>query len=584
MSTFDVWAPYARDIRLVVDGETHPLTPDGDRRGWWVSGVEKKDGQRYGFQLFDGNTWSDTIPDPRSRRQPDGVHGLSQVYEDHFQWSDEEWTGRALPGSVIYELHVGTFFPEGTFAGVEKHLDYLKELGITTIELMPVQPFSGTRNWGYDGVDWHCVHESYGGPDGLKRLINACHNKGLSVLLDVVYNHFGPVGNYTSMFGPYTTTGMTDWGNVVNYIGNGSDEVRRYVIDAARQWLTEFHADGLRLDAVQTIFDDGALHLLEELAILKAEVEAETGIPKTLIAESDQNDPKLVAPRGASGLGGFGLDAQWGDDLHHALHSLTSGETHTYYADFNSVNALAQTLNHVFYHNGTYSTFRGRTHGRPVDTSATPAFRFLAYTTTHDQTGNRPRGDRPSQYLTPEQQVLKAAVVLCSPFTPMLFMGEEFGATTPFPFFCSHDSEELNRLTREGRQRQFDYQGFGSQEMPDPAAPATFESAVLDWNLTDTQKDILTAYMRLLSLRKEYRLQRPWLNKMRIAHHSDEDGRGWIIFGYDDIALLANLSAHEVTCEFGGELIYSFSEPTVTETSSTLPAWGFALLKNPRWS
>ncbi|EPD69982.1 malto-oligosyltrehalose trehalohydrolase [Corynebacterium pyruviciproducens ATCC BAA-1742] len=548
----------------------------GNGTGWWCSDREMADGQRYGFRLLRAGEWTDPLPDPRSRRQPDGPLGLSQVYADGFTWTDDQWTGRILPGQSIYELHVGTFTPQGTFEGAEEKLDYLLELGVTTIEIMPVQPFGGNHNWGYDGVDWHCVHEGYGGPEGLKHLVNACHNKNIAVILDVVYNHFGPVGNFTPLFGPYTTSGATDWGDVVNFCGPGSDEVRRYVLDAARQWLTEFHIDGLRLDAVQTIVDTSATHILEELSILATEIEATTGLQKTLIAESDQNDPKLVAPRGGNGLGGFGLDAQWEDDLHHALHALTSGETHTYYEDFASVDALAQTVAHVFYHHGTFSSFRGRTHGRQLDTSATPAFRFLAYTTTHDQTGNRPAGDRPSQYLSAEKIVLKAAIVLSTPYTPMLFMGEEFGAQTPFPFFCSHCNEDLNRLTREGRQRQFRYQGFSEEAvatMPDPADEKTFASAKLDWNFTADNERILSAYKKLFQLRKKLKFTRPWLDQLTVEHTDN-----WIGFGYKDAFLVANLSDDTATAPFTGNLEYSLTEPAVSDAGTQLPPWSFAIL------
>lgn len=581
MTNFSVWAPNASDVRLHLDGDDLPMHPrpcahGAGGSGWWRSDAEMVPGARYGFRLNLDGEWTDPLPDPRSRRQPDGVAGLSEVYADDFAWSDDNWTGRILPGQSIYELHIGTFTQEGTFASAEEKLDYLLDLGVTTIEIMPVQPFGGERNWGYDGVDWHCVQESYGGPDGLKHLVNAAHEKGIAVILDVVYNHFGPVGNYTGVFGPYTTHAATDWGDVVNYCGPGSDEVRDYVLDAARQWLTEFHIDGLRLDAVQTIMDTGAIHLLEELSILATEIEATTGIQKTLIAESDQNDPKLVAPRGGAGLGGFGLDAQWEDDLHHALHALTSGERHTYYEDFASMDALAETVAHVFYHHGNYSSFRGRKHGRSLDLSAVPAFRFLAYTTTHDQTGNRPTGDRPSQTLSAEKLALKAAIVLCTPYTPMLFMGEEFGAQTPFPFFCSHCDENLNRLTREGRQRQFRYQGMGEDKvaaMPDPAAPETFESAKLDWDFTEFNTRIFESYKTLLKLRTELRFTRPWLDELTVDH-TDE----WIGYGYEDAFLVANLSDAEVTAPYTGSLVYSFTEPTVSENGTVLPPWSFAIL------
>lgn len=570
--SFDVWAPHAQELELLIDDSPHPMQPThGD---WWApteKEVRPVDGQKYGYRI---NGSELIFPDPRSRRQPDGIHGLSQVYVDDYHWNDHQWTGRGLSSMIIYELHVGTFSPEGTFDGVINRLDYLVDLGINTIEIMPIQPFGGDRGWGYDGVDWFAVHESFGGPEGLKRLVDAAHGKGVAVVLDVVYNHFGPDGNYTGAFGPYTAGGSTGWGEVVNISGNDSDEVRRYILDTVRQWLDEFHIDGLRLDAVHAFDDRGAFSLMEEIKNVANKVEALTGVTRTIIAESDLNDPRLITSQDA---GGYGLDGQWVDDIHHGLHTLVSGEDHAYYADYGTMEIFTETLRKGWWFTNTYSHFRHRTHGRALDLSVTPAWRLVTYTTTHDQTGNRARGDRPSQSLSANQQVLKAAVILCSPFTPMLFMGEEFGAQTPFPFFCSHTDEQLLIATKEGRFREFARAGWADDEVPDPGAVETFESAKLQWDFTEEQQRIWNAYRRLMQLRKELRLAHPDLRDWTVDS-GGEDSR-WLAFGSGNYLLVANLSAEALTAPYGGELIYSFSSPAVTDESTTLQPWEFALLK-----
>lgn len=566
---YRVWAPRPEDVRLHLNGETIPMTQtDG---GWWIADREPQVGDRYGFELFDGTEWSKTVPDPRSQYQPDGVHGLSEVISPDFAWSDDAWTGRILPGSVIYELHVGTFSPSGDFDGVIERLDYLKDLGVTAVELMPVQPFGGNRNWGYDGVLWHAVHSGYGGPTGLKKLVDACHNAGIAVYLDVVYNHFGPDGNYNGMFAPYTAGGSTGWGEVVNINGPDSDEVRRYILDSVTRWFEEFHLDGLRLDAVHSLDDNGAFPLLEQMTVASETITAATGIPRSLIAESDLNDPRLVTSREA---GGYGMHGQWVDDIHHALHTLVSGERNGYYSDFGDTATLASTLEQVFHHTGQVSTFRGRSHGREIRRDVTPASRFVTYTTTHDQTGNRAVGDRPSMNLTPAQQLLKAAVIYCSPYTPMLFMGEEYGATTPFAFFCSHTDDELNRLTSEGRTREFARLGWDPETIPTPSEESTFTDSKLDWAFTPEQEAILEGYRTLLRLRRELGMSQPDLLSMEISH-----GPEWISMANGGGILVANFSDSDVEVPFGGELIYSFTSPEVREDSTVLDAYGFAVLR-----
>ena len=566
---YRVWAPRPEDVRLHLNGETIPMTQtDG---GWWIADREPQVGDRYGFELFDGTEWSKTVPDPRSQYQPDGVHGLSEVISPDFAWSDDAWTGRILPGSVIYELHVGTFSPSGDFDGVIERLDYLKNLGVTAVELMPVQPFGGNRNWGYDGVLWHAVHSGYGGPTGLKKLVDACHNAGIAVYLDVVYNHFGPDGNYNGMFAPYTAGGSTGWGEVVNINGPESDEVRRYILDSVTRWFEEFHLDGLRLDAVHSLDDNGAFPLLEQMTVASETIAAATGIPRSLIAESDLNDPRLVTSREA---GGYGMHGQWVDDIHHALHTLVSGERNGYYSDFGDTATLASTLEQVFHHTGQVSTFRGRSHGREIRRDVTPASRFVTYTTTHDQTGNRAVGDRPSMNLTPAQQLLKAAVIYCSPYTPMLFMGEEYGATTPFAFFCSHTDDELNRLTSEGRTREFARLGWDPETIPTPSEESTFTDSKLDWAFTPEQEAILEGYRTLLRLRRELGMSQPDLLSMEISH-----GPEWISMANGEGILVANFSDSDVEVPFVGELIYSFTSPEVREDSTVLDAYGFAVLR-----
>ncbi|MCF4006309.1 malto-oligosyltrehalose trehalohydrolase [Corynebacterium uropygiale] len=571
-----VWAPRPERVDLITESEdgqrsTHPMRRDGQ---WWRSDVPATPGLRYGFQI-DGDI---IAPDPRTQALPDGPHGLGQVIDQDFPWTDEQWTGRAFPGTILYEAHVGTMSPEGTFDGLISKLDHLVSLGVNALELMPIQPFGGTRNWGYDGVSWHAVHEGYGGPDGLRRLVDAAHGKGLAVYLDVVYNHFGPDGNYTGLFGPYTSEGSaTGWGEVVNISGPDSDEVRSYICDAVRQWLEVYHIDGLRLDAVHAYDDTGAYSIMEDIEAVAEEVGARTGVPRSIVAESDLNDPRLITSAEA---GGYGLAAQWTDDIHHALHTLVSGEQHAYYEDFGSLEHLLLTLRSAYRFQRSYSAFRRRIHGRPVDIRRIPAHRFVTYTTTHDQTGNRARGDRPSMNLSPAQQVLKAAVILSSPFTPMLFMGEEFGAQTPFPFFCSHTDEELNRLTREGRYREFARSGWDESTVPDPSAEDTFRSAVLDWSWDSEQQSIHDAYRTLLHLRGKLQLARPWLTEFDVD--GGDDHHRWVSFGYEDVRLIANLSDSPIEVPYGGHLAYTFTSPEVREENTTLDAWGFALLTEPR--
>ncbi len=574
---FDIWAPKPGEVRLYVDGDVHPMTRRGD--GWWRAESTVAPDSRYGFLIDDNET---VLPDPRSPRQPDGVHKPSQLHElDAAAWTDSSWTGRQIAGAVIYELHVGTFTPAGTFDAAIDRLDHLVALGVTFVELMPVNAFNGSHNWGYDGVLWYAVHEGYGGPDGLQRFVDACHAKGLAVVLDVVYNHLGPSGNYLPRFGPYLADGANTWGQSLNIAGSASGEVRRFIIDNALRWFDEFHIDALRLDAVHALADDTAIHLLEELSTETQRLSAHLRRPLTLIAESDLNDPKLISPRSA---GGYGLNAQWDDDVHHAVHAAVSGERQGYYGDFGSLSCLAHTLTHGFFHAGTYSSFRGRPHGRPIDIRRVPASSLLAYTCTHDQIGNRAIGDRPGSYLDAGQLALKAALVLTSPYTPMLFMGEEWGASTPFQFFTSHPEPHLAEATASGRKAEFEAHGWNTDDIPDPQDPETFQRSKLDWSeLTDDpHARLLRCYRELIALRRERpELTDPWLTDITVDYDEDE---GWIVLRRDTLRVLCNLGPDAVVVPVGGTPLIWWDPPVPDETgaATVVPGHSFAVLEYDR--
>ncbi|MFI7003248.1 malto-oligosyltrehalose trehalohydrolase [Nocardia sp. NPDC050175] len=571
MTLFEVWAPRVEQVRVDVDGVVHSMGRAGG--GWWQAEVAATDGTRYGFLLDEDPT---VLPDPRSARQPDGVHGRSAVHSlDRSVWTDSGWTGRSLAGAVFYEMHVGTFTPDGTFDSAVERLDYLVDLGVTVVELMPVNAFDGTHNWGYDGVLWYAVHEPYGGPDGLQRFVNACHARGLAVALDVVYNHLGPSGNYLPRFAPYLTDGRNTWGQSLNLDGSDSDEVRRHIIGNALRWLRDFHIDALRIDAVHALVDRTANHVLAELATETTRLAAHVRRPLTLIAESDLNDPKLITPRAA---GGYGLTGQWSDDLHHAIHTAVSGERQGYYADFGSLRCLAHTLTHGFFHAATFSSFRGRTHGRPIDTAMIPGSALLAYTCNHDQIGNRAIGDRPSAYLTDGQLAIKAALVLCSPYTPMLFMGEEWGANTPFLFFTSHTDPVIAAATADGRKAEFAAHGWSTDEVPNPQDPSTFQRSKLNWTELEEARHIRlhSCYRKLLALRRERpELTDPWLTHISVDY--DENAR-WIVVHRGALKLVCNLSEDQVTVPVTGFSLLSWEPPTEGPSATTIPAHSFAIL------
>lgn len=565
---FAVWAPRPARVQLDVDGTRHPMHRGAD--DWWRAEVPANPDSRYGFVLDDDTV----LPDPRSARQPDGVHARSQLWTPAAP--PRRWPGRSIEGATIYELHVGTFTAAGTFESAIGKLQYLVDLGVDFVELMPVNAFSGTHGWGYDGVLWYAVHEPYGGPDALLRLIDACHDIGLGVLIDAVFNHLGPSGNYLPRFGPYLSTGSNPWGESVNIADAGADEVRRYIIECALRWMREFGADGLRLDAVHALVDTTAIHILEELSTETEALAAELGRPLSLIAESDMNDPRLITPREQ---GGLGLTAQWDDDIHHAIHTAVSGERQGYYGDFGTVGTLAQTLTQGYFHAGTYSSFRGRRHGRPLDTATIPATRLLAYTLTHDQVGNRATGDRPSQNLTSGQLAVKAALVLGSPYTAMLFMGEEWGSSSPFQFFTSHPEPELGRATAEGRKAEFAAHGWDADEIPDPQDPATFTRSKLNWAevTEDGHARLLQTYRALIALRHdEPDFADPWLDHLRVDY--DEDAR-WIILNRGAFAVVCNLGEAAVGVPVTGETVLAWDEPSTDGACTVIPGHSFAVLR-----
>lgn len=570
MTTFDVWAPRPDRVTLELDGVRYPMVRDA--ANWWHAEVDARPDSRYGYVLDDEDT---VLPDPRSPRQPDGVHGASQRWQPPAP--PTPWAGRSIEGATIYELHIGTFTTAGTLDAAAEKLDHLVDLGADFVELMPVNAFSGSHGWGYDGVLWYAVHEPYGGPDALLRFIDTCHARGLGVLIDAVFNHLGPSGNYLPRFGPYLSSGSNPWGESINIADDGADEVRRYIIDCALRWMREFGADGLRLDAVHALVDTTAIHILEELSAETEKLATQLGRPLALIAESDMNDPRTITPRDQ---GGLGMTAQWDDDIHHAIHTAVSGERQGYYADFGSLQTLAQTLAHGFFHAGTYSSFRGRRHGRPLDIAAIPATRLVAYTLTHDQVGNRAVGDRPSQNLTPGQLAVKAALALGSPYTAMLFMGEEWGASSPFQFFSSHPEPELARATAEGRKAEFAAHGWDADEIPDPQDPATFERSKLRWNEVDqgAHTRLYETYRALIALRhNEPDFADPWLSRLRVDY--DESAR-WIIMHRGSFAVICNLGEVPVTVPVSGEVALAWEPPSPADGGTQIPAQSFAVLRD----
>ncbi len=525
---FTVWAPFAKKVRVEFQQQDLPVQQmKHDDFGYCTARVKASAGTKYRFVLDD-----DLVrPDPASCYQPEGVHGWSQVVDhDEFGWSDSHWKGIRLQDMILYELHVGTFTTEGTFEAVIPKIDYLIDLGINTIEIMPVSQFPGNRNWGYDGVYPSAAQASYGGPQSLMKLVDACHQKGMAVVLDVVYNHMGPEGNYLNDFGPYFTDKYgTPWGSAINFDDAHSDHVRRFFIDSALMWLKEYHFDGLRLDAVHAIFDNSATHFLKQMRQETDLLEEETGRSYHLIAESDLNDVRLLNPYDR---GGYNLDAQWADDFHHAIHSLVTGETLGYYSDFGKVEDLAKSLRQVFIYDGKYSQYRKKSIGS--DPRSQPASKFVVCIQNHDQVGNRMRGDRLDQLVSFEQKKLAAGIMLMSPYIPLLFMGEEYGESSPFQYFVSHGDPDLVEAVRQGRSdefKSFKWQG----DVPDPQSEETFNRSKLNWDFSeDPQKQtMLNYYKHLITLRKNGAFS---AFAGRVKTTAKEDIKFLIIEGEDEAA------------------------------------------------
>ena len=542
-----VWAPAAQTVELHLPGQDRLVDMIPAPGGWWTAPLDLEPGTDYAFRV-DG---SPNRPDPRSALQPDGVHGPSRTVDpDAWQWTDQNWAGKDLRGSVIYELHVGTFTPEGTLDAAVSRLGHLVDLGVDIVELMPLAAFPGKAGWGYDGVGLWAVHEAYGGPDALARFVDAAHNAGIGVCLDVVYNHLGPSGNYLSVFGPYFTPAHhTPWGEAVNYDHDGSQQVRAFVIDSALRWMRDFHIDALRLDAIHEIKDDAAAaatpqrHVLAELSDAVAALSIELGRPLSLVAEADLNDVGVITPTSEeppAKVPSLGMTAQWADDVHHALHVRLTGEDQGYYGDFAEVGAWAKAYGRAFLHNGTWSTFRERNWGAPVPEDTDPR-RFVVFGSDHDQVGNRAVGDRPSVILDDAALAATAALVLLSPYTPMLFMGEEWGTRTPFQFFTDHEEDDLARSVSEGRVREFAGFGWDADEIPDPQAAATVEVSRLRWSELDEAEHarVLAWYQALTTLRRNL----DW--SQRTAWPQVDEIDDVLMVTYDDIVVAANLSGQE---------------------------------------
>lgn len=539
MHRFEVWAPLPKTVSLRVNGSTLPMNGP-DEHGWWRLDVEGAGpGSDYCFLIDDDES---CYPDPRSLWQPSGVHGMSRVYDQNsFSWSDFGFQALPLASAVIYELHIGTFTEDGTLDAATEKLNYLVELGITHVELMPVSSFEGNHGWGYDGVALFSVHQPYGGPDALKRFVDAAHAKGLAVVLDVVYNHFGPVGNYTGKFGPYVIEAhKTPWGGAVNLEDAGSHEVRRFFCDNALMWLRDFHIDGLRLDAVHAFVDRSAIHFLEQLGAEVETLSATLARRQILIAESDLNDPRIVTPREA---GGLGMDAQWSDDFHHALFAVLSPKPEKgYYADFGELGQLAKALEQNFVYDGEYSRYRNRVHGRPAGHLS--QHKFLGYIQNHDQVGNRGLGDRLREIAGFDRSKIAAALVLMGPFIPMLFQGEEWAVSSPFQYFADHD-EEMGRLVSEGRKREFAAFGWAPESIPDPEAIETFERSKLKWGELNEGEhaEMLDWYRQLIRLRRT----EPSLANGEPGHtkvtFSEQDM--WLSMERGDVTVSCNLGARD---------------------------------------
>ncbi len=577
-----VWAPFASQVTCHVgaadESVAHAMDKDSAYADGWWRGPTVPHGGDYAFTV-DGNG---PFPDPRSGWQPHGVHGPSRVFDaSAFTWKDRDWNGVDARGAVTYEIHVGTFTPQGTLDAAIGQLSDLAALGIEMVELMPLAPFPGNRGWGYDGVSLFAVHEAYGGPGALQRFVDAAHSKGIGVCLDVVYNHLGPDGNYLAAFGPYFTDAHeTPWGWAVNLDQEHSDEVRRYFIDNALRWLRDFHIDALRLDAVHALKDDGEPHFLAQMADEVAALAQDLQRPLSLIAESDLNDDAMVTP---TADGGLGMTAQWADDVHHALHAYFTGERHGYYEDFGSVETLDYVFRNVFWHDGTYSSFRGQNWGKPVS-EARDRRQFVVFASNHDQVGNRALGDRPASSLSPGAQAASLAFVLLSPFTPMLFMGEEYGETRPFMFFTDHD-EPLGSQVSAGRVSEFGSHGweelYGKAiTVPDPQERTTFLRSKVGPGVGSTGEPhdrIRRWFADVMAARARTRDADAWLaHPAGIIEHAPR-----VVAMHGPVSVHANLADHPFTFESAPPLA-TFGTVTVDGTNVTVSPDAVVLVSHTR--
>jgi maltooligosyltrehalose trehalohydrolase len=575
MSRISVWAPMALSVEMESGGcRTALIRGDG---GWWEIETDMvAHGVDYDF-VIDGG---EPLPDPRSPWQPQGVHGHSR-WVDHtlFTWNDSGWQQLPLASAIIYEIHIGTFISEGTFDAVIDRLDYLLGLGVTHLELMPVAEFHGTCGWGYDGVDIYAPHHAYGGPDGLKRLVNACHSRGIAVILDVVYNHLGPSGNYLDRFGPYFTKRYeTPWGKAVNLDGPYSEEVRRFFIDNALMWLRDYHMDGLRIDAVHAIVDTSAIHFLEQLADEVRKLEAQQDRRMLIIAESDLNDPRLVRPQAS---GGYGLDAQWNEDFHHALHAVLTGEHGGYYGDFGRLADLAKAITRGFVYDGCYSAYRRRRHGRNAE--GLSGHKFIGSLQNHDQVGNRAQGERTSHLLSLGKLKIGAAILLTSPFVPMLFQGEEWGASSPFLYFVDCDNSQLADAVRRGRREEFAGFGWKPDEIPDPNSPETVARSILVWDemSTGSHAELLEWHRKLIELR--HRLPSLTDGRMWEMNVSYDEEAGWISIHRGEVLVVCNMSGQLLRVPFPDNalrefLLVSENRITIDGEGVLMPGQSVALL------
>jgi maltooligosyltrehalose trehalohydrolase len=566
-------------VAVKIEDRIYPMKGPNDRGYWTVNVDEAGPGTEYGFLLDDDET---AYPDPRSLWQPKGVHQASCVYNQNaFKWDDSTWQGPPLSGAVIYEMHIGTFTPKGTFDAAIEKLKYLYELGITHVEVMPVAEAAGNRGWGYDGVDLFASSSCYGGPDAFKRFVNAAHLQGIGVILDVVYNHFGPVGNYTGKFGPYTTDKhKTPWGDAVNLEDRGSDEVRKFFSDNALMWMRDFHVDGLRLDAVHELVDRSAVHFLEQLAANVYNLSATVGRRLFLIAESDLNNPCIVRPIEANG---YGMDAQWSDDFHHSLFTLLHVEddkSKGYYSDFGEFECLAKSLKDMFVYDGKYSEYRKRHHGRPVDSLS--AHHFIGFIQNHDQVGNRATGDRLQHIIGAPRTKVALGIVMTAPFIPMLFQGEEYAASTPFLYFADHEDPEMARLVSEGRKKEFAAFGWDEAQIPNPEDQDTFTKSKLNWAEAEEglHKDMFEWTARLIHIRRNS-ISLNDGDRGHIKVTFDEDNK-WLRMDRNLVSVFANLGRGPCLFKVGTEyelLLASIGEHTYVEDGHlTLPPDGFAIV------